>query len=634
MGRLPARGAAPLLLVLVAVALAYLPSLSGGRVWDDNFLFEQNRVIAGRAPAWQAFREPYIAGESYYRPATVLALRGLSVAGGGMFLPRLFSLGLHLGLVVFVYLLARRLGAGSTAALVAAVLFGLHPALTEAVAWVSCLGDLMAAAWLGVAMLAAMRAAAPAAGSSSGMAEEARSPGASGARDQRWTWAVLSILSFGVALLCKEIAAVFPVICAAALAAEWRRRPAEDPGPGMERAARASESGSATGGGVEPGRSRAARYHVLVLLAGQAVVLALWLLARADALKAGGAPGVNLASIGPVLRLALLGRYVALLVAPVHLNLLHVIDPPRGVGDPRVWLGILGMLAFFAVAAWTVWRRPRALGPAACTVATLAPVLLLTPAGTGLLAERYLYIPGIGLAVLLAVFASVVGERMRRASVPGTRPRWASTRRVVLAVAAVLAAVSFGLVARRSFVWRSESMLFQQALAADPRAATAAVKLGFAMRQAGNKAEALALYERTLQAVAARPPELTDLDRDSLRKIAYEAALLLGEQGALAEAEVALRQALTYDPTDERVLGTLGALLGQTGRYAEARAVLEEGVGIHPDSKLIRRNFALVLELLGDSSGAATEYREILRQDPGDREVEALLRRGRQPASR
>lgn len=621
MGRLPARGAVPLLLILGSVALAYLPSLSGGRVWDDNFLFEQNAVIAGRVPAWQAFREPYIAPDSYYRPVTVLALRGLNAAGGGgMFLPRLLGLCLHLGLTAFVFLLARRLGAGSSSALVAAALFGLHPALTEAVAWVSCLGDLMAAAWLGGAMLAMMAAA----GSGSRPADAVRVPLSPGAPDRRWAWTVFSILCFLIALLCKETAAVFPVVGAALLIANRLGHSTRERDPATERViARGAASR------VEGARSDTARSRLIVLFAGQVVVLVLWFLARSAVVQGDGTPPINPAPLGPFLRMALLGQYVALLVAPVHLNLLHVIDPPGGIGDPRPWFGALGMLVFLVVTIWTVPRRSGGLIPAVWAAATLLPVLLLVPEGTGLIAERYLYIPGIGLAALLAVFASAVGGVLRRRFLSGMRNRTASARRVLLGVVVVTSVVSFGLVMRRSFAWRSETVLFQQALAADPRAATAAVKLGFAMRQAGRKDETLELYEQTLQAVAARQPVLTGLDRDSLRKIAYEAGLLLGERGAPAEAEQALRLALQYDPTDERTLGSLGALLGQTGRYGEARTVLEAGVVIHPGSKLIRRNLAIALGVLGDSSGAAAQCGEILRQDPNDQEAAAFLRRRR-----
>lgn len=155
-----------LLLVLGAILAAYAGLLQAGLVWDDGALITENRVLSepswagvlGHDLWWGTGQVP----SPYYRPLmTASLLFDRWVLGGEPALAHLQSLAWHLLTVVGVAGLAGgRLGAGRGA--VAALLFGLHPVQSEAVAWIAARNDGMAAAFCVLALLATDRRAHPA----------------------------------------------------------------------------------------------------------------------------------------------------------------------------------------------------------------------------------------------------------------------------------------------------------------------------------------------------------------------------------------------------------------------------------------------------------------------------------------
>ena len=132
--------------VLFLVAVAYVPSLSGGWVWDDF------QVIVAQPHfdrPWALFAMDVFGGDEsatsvVYRPLVTLSYSpGQGFLGGGPGFERVLSLLLHLGAVGCVAGWARALGASMKSAWLGAAVFGLHTGCTEAVAWVSGRQDLL-----------------------------------------------------------------------------------------------------------------------------------------------------------------------------------------------------------------------------------------------------------------------------------------------------------------------------------------------------------------------------------------------------------------------------------------------------------------------------------------------------------
>lgn len=143
------------LLLLLVTTLAFAPGLSGDWVWDDTDLIVHNRFVQHPDDLSRAFTSSFwdvsgLRGDrsaSYWRPLVTLAYVAEWRAFGAKTLGwHLVSLALHLGCVILTarWLSRRLVGAQPAAALVGAALFALHPTRPESVAWISGSTDLWA----------------------------------------------------------------------------------------------------------------------------------------------------------------------------------------------------------------------------------------------------------------------------------------------------------------------------------------------------------------------------------------------------------------------------------------------------------------------------------------------------------
>lgn len=180
----------PVLLALVA--LVFLGALRNDFLWDDHVLFVANPALRADPISWAMVSRPVLEGTVYLRPLVLLtwALE-FRMWGVNAFAAHAVNLAFHLINVVLVFLLARRvigprIHGTEWRAGVAALLYGLHPSMTEVVCWVSGRFDLMVTTFMLCALLADARLVS-----------------------RMWRAAVLSAL-FALALACKELALMLP----------------------------------------------------------------------------------------------------------------------------------------------------------------------------------------------------------------------------------------------------------------------------------------------------------------------------------------------------------------------------------------------------------------------------------------
>jgi len=127
-------------IILLLTILVYLPVFKAGFVWDDVYYIQTNQLI--RDMDMGDIFSKYVMGN--YHPFTMLAfgiqfqLFGLNETGY-----HIVNLLLHLTNVMLVYYALFLFTKKSHIALVAALLFGIHPLHTESVAWISELKDLL-----------------------------------------------------------------------------------------------------------------------------------------------------------------------------------------------------------------------------------------------------------------------------------------------------------------------------------------------------------------------------------------------------------------------------------------------------------------------------------------------------------
>jgi tetratricopeptide (TPR) repeat protein len=219
------------------------------------------------------------------------------------------------------------------------------------------------------------------------------------------------------------------------------------------------------------------------------------------------------------------------------------------------------LLAGLSLAAFALRRRlPYCFVGWFWYLAMLAPVIGLIQIGDQAMADRYTYLPQIGLAVALAWGLKELA---------GWRPSWRPVRDVVSALALVaLAACAWC----QTGYWHDSETLWNRALACTTGNACAHYNLGVTLMERGRTEEAL----RHFQAAVDIQPQ----SADALNNI----GILLAGRGRLDDAIGEFRRALRYKPDDVDGHNNLATALRLQGRIAEAVGHWREVIRLQPNN--------------------------------------------------
>ena len=582
------RPAHALLAAALAALALYAHTVAYPFVWDDEVIVVENRQIQSLGNLPRIFTSHAFAGADtalgvsgvaeYYRPAWIASLAvDQAIWKGRAFGFHLTNVLLHALAAVLVAWLALELLGNAAAALVAGALFALHPAHAEAVAWVSARNELLLGAFTVLAFLAYVRW---------------RRRG--GAVD-----AVLAIAAFLVALLSKETAVVLPAL---ALLFEWT----------------AARSGAARAG--ERGGAR----RWLGPLALAAVAAAFWAV-RSRLV----APLPLPETLGTRLLAApaILFTDLRLLLVPVGLRVFHLFDPPRSLADPFVAFGLLTI----AVLVVLLLRLRRRLPVAALGLGWMLVALLPVSGIAGFprptpIAERYLYLPSVGWALLAtSVLAPLLASRGAR-----ERGAWAVTAAVAVAFA--------GLALVHGLAWRSPFALMTRLTREAPTLAIGHDGLGLVQRREGRWAEAAASFATAAQ-LAPDDPRYRFHLAESLERLGrledaarvYQDAIAGGirypeawfELGWIEErlgrpdrALAAYREAVRMEPRYDAAMGAAAQVLARLGHAAEAERAYRDALRVRPDDPRHHQNLGALYTTLGRGTEAVAECGEAVRLEP------------------
>ena len=536
---------APIDAVVVALValLLFLPALGYELVWDDLGLVRAVERTVGMSGLRGLFTTPFSieVGEptAYYRPVPCLSLLLDAWLGGGR--PAFFhgtNVGLHVANSLLVWLLARRFVASRSAALLGALFFAVHPVHVESVAFVSGRTDLWAAFFSLLATFAwwvsrtsdeRMRRVATAAG----------------------------ISFYALACLAKEVAILLPAVLMA-----WDL---------LERRVR----------GDLPGWIRSNR----LWLAGTACWLIAYLALRMTVVETTfGVSGPN--RLESSLNVAF--EYMRLLVAPWPLNAFYT---GEGIQLRPANLGFGALFLAFALVL-LVRRSTRHKAGTACIwlVAFLAPVLGFVSFGGALVAERFLYLPSVGAALLVATALDWKVVEARR-------------RLIVAGVALMIASLAF-LTWVRLPVWSTGVSLYGDMVRKSPDYLPAYENLGVTLGRRGQHEEAIAF----LEAAVARKPQYAGFHN--------ALGLSFAALGREEEAVRAFERALALEPEYAEYWYNLGVTLRSQGRLEAARRAYRAAARWNSLQLEARINLGEVCLTLGRYQDAAAAFEDALRLDP------------------
>ena len=303
---------------------------------------------------------------------------------------------------------------------------------------------------------------------------------------------------------------------------------------------------------------------------------------------------------------------------PVELAVHYPLGPVHAgiaIGAALI-LGLLTALAFFACR-----RYPYVTVGWFWYLVTLAPVSGIVQVGCHAMADRYTYIPIIGIFIIGAWGIPELSSRFLSSLLDGR-----GQGRVMAVIAGVLLLVMAAATGYHLQFWRSSETLFGRALAVTGPSGVVENNLATALISRGAYEEAL---PHILRAVELRPTDeeivfntgnaLAGLRRDDEAKVWFEKAIginpgfarartnlgaLLVRQEQFDEAIRQLETAMALDPGCSLTRLNLAVALARTGRTGEAAARLEEAVILAPDSLLFRTKVVQAYWLMGQRDRA------------------------------
>jgi tetratricopeptide (TPR) repeat protein len=502
------------------------------------------------------------------------------------------SLALHLANTLLLFGVLRQLtGARWRSALVAA-LFAWHPLHIESVAWVAERKDVLSTFFGLLSIWAYARYAG---------GDKVRSPKPKVA----YTWA---LLFFALGLMSKPMLVTLPFVLL--LLDYWPLRR----GPFTAAAVRWKDP--------------ATRRGLVSLLREKVPFFALSLLSSAitfHAQQSGGA-------VASMTHIPLVARFTNALVAyavylwktvwPVNLTVFY----PHPLAWP-VWQVALAAFCLIGLSAGVVLARRRYLAVGwLWYLGTLVPVIGLVQVGDQALADRYTYVPLIGVFIAASWGAHELLQRL---------PRW---RPVGMAAAAgVLVALAWGTRWQLSH-WRNSETLFSRALMITRNNYIAHNNLGNMLDLTGRHDLAKTHYLETLRIrpdfggthynlanVLFREGNLNDAVkhyaaavelRPNYADAHFNLGVALTTLNRLEEALVHEREALRLRPDFAEAHHQLGVLLFRQGDAAAAAASYEAALNLRPAYVEARVDLGIALEQQGHGDAAAAQYRAALEIKP------------------
>lgn len=559
-------------LLMIAALAPFAGTLAFGYVMDDTTAIRSNPDVDGWESLLRVWTHPY-GGENspyfgLYRPLTMALFAFVWNAGGHWALWfHLLAVSMHIVATVLVWRLLEH-AVGRIPASLAALWFAIQPVHVEAVANVANSSEILVAIWTCLLALYLVRV-------------DARSPSIT------WAEAAVAGALYLAALLSKESGAVAPV-----LAALWVWGGRRFVSQGLER-------------GIAAHANRWWR-----VLAAWSVVVALVMLARSLVLG-GPVTGEPIAAAGLV-DVSAIERVKAMLsVGPKILRLLawpSELNPHYGPttfpSGALAWSVATMAVLVLALGAgiWLARKNDRRMLVAIAwiVVAFLPASNILVPTGQ-ILAERTLYVPSIGFALLVALVLDALWDRAQSDN------RWRIVKSAVTVLLIALVVVAASRTRRWTEVWKNHETLFAQMIAADSAGYRGYWLSGLEARGKGRSDDALSLLGHAY----------TLYPRDRGLMIDYSETLLRNGQ---PERAASVASGLMSSPRLRSrtfaialYLDALANAYGPDSVIAAGRRLMRETPSPTAALYLGRAH-----EMRGDTAAAASAYREGLRVAPAD----------------
>ena len=539
------------LLLALLTLLLYLPVWQHGFiVYDDNLYVTENRMVQ-HGLSWAGVKWAFTTlHASNWHPVTWLShMLDWELFGGNAGAHHLVNVLFHAANTVLLFLLLCRMTVSLWASALVAALFAWHPLHVESVAWIAERKDVLCA-FFGLLAL-------------HGYVQYSRT-------GDRRAYSC-SLLCFALGLMAKPMLVTWPFVFL--LLDYWPLKRA----PGFLRLA------------VEKWP-----FFLLTIISCVITVIG----QREEAMVDLERQPLDARAANAVVAYA---SYLAKTFWPSDLAVIYPLD--RQIPSGHVALSVIVLLVISLLAWRSRSSRPYLLIGWLWFLGMLVPVIGLVQVGRQAAADRYTYLPVIGVFVALVIGATEAAAWLRL------------NRAVRTSLAVVILLACLGATWRQLAYWGDSQTLFAHAVAVTTENAVARLNLGVALEQAGQTNEALAQYRESLRINPERAQAHNNV------------ANLLAASGNKEEALIHYREALRLNKKAPLAHLNLGTTLLEMGRFDEAMQHYAAAKRLSPDDP--RPPYLMGKASLQQkrSADAVAHFRDVLRLAPSDFRTLTLLAR-------
>ncbi len=542
---------------------AYSPILKNEFItYDDgSYIAENPAVLSGLN--WTSIQWAFNVGYSgNWHPLTwVSHMTDVALFGVNPSVHHLMNLLLHIANSVLVFLVFQRMTKIVWPSAFVAIVFALHPLHVQSVAWAAERKDVLSMLFWLLTMWSYVR-----------YVERPKTA--------RY---LLALLFFALGLMTKPMLVSLPIVLL--LIDFWPLRRTKLTGGTKEQDPKKRGTTKTISGWMPLGSLLKEKLPFVGLAIVSSVITFL-------AQREGGAvAGTGVLSLGLRITNALISylAYIGKTFWPSNLAFFY----PHPAEHLPLWQAVLAALILIGVSVGAVMiakRRPYIPFGWFWYLVTLVPVIGIVQVGLQAMADRYMYIPIIGLSVMIgwgvSDFLKTINKR-------------------VLAFAAVVLTVSM---AASTFVqagyWRNSRTLYEHAIEVTDHNWVAHTNLGVVLAKEGRINDAMDHYTQALQI----KPDYVE----ARRLLAFH----LANGGRIDEAITHFKEALKINPNDPEARNNLGSLLARKGKVSEAINEYREALRTNPNYVDARFNLGFFLSQQGNTSEAIEEYLEAVRIKP------------------
>ncbi|MBF0516586.1 MAG: tetratricopeptide repeat protein [Nitrospirae bacterium] len=284
-------------------------------------------------------------------------------------------------------------------------------------------------------------------------------------------------------------------------------------------------------------------------------------------------------------------KYIANTIFPYKLTILY----PMPVQIPTLQaIGAAAILLVITAAAlWKVKTLPYLFTGWFWFLGTLVPAIGLVQVGKQAMADRYNYMPSVGLFMIAAVGAAELLKVNKR------------SKAIIAVIATLLLLFYIAATKRQLQYWSNSIALYKHAIEATSGNKVAYYNLGITYAELGRYGEAIDSYENAVT--------ISPTDCDALHNL----GLALSNAGRVDEAEARFATVIRINPRYEKSYVAYGNILLNQNRLAEAMTKYKQALQINPLLPTALNGIGAVMAITGDQEGALVMFDKALSINPG-----------------